>query len=651
MTDPCATSLEDEAVAMASEEDVFSHSQPTSSSPSMASPAKKRRFKAGAEVDGWQVQRKDGHVLQLRLAKNRFLQLAANGNHNALSPITLDSGLQSPRKKRTFNPLVSPGMMLQEEWNSDFESNVLSGMVWVEVARTIQVTAVAMSRNGSSEEATCPLLMAVGGEDGVVTVTELLDEHQHSIQDSLMRKFGETLELPLEGRIRSLDFSPNGEYLVIGGDGCTAVLLRVIRNPHTGVLQDLEILQQVERVDRVYGVQFSPDSSTLAIGGFDGKVAFGSVDALLTEEAPSLIEVSRPGLIYCLDWSPDGSYVAVGGSDKCCAILDSEYNLVHETLRSTAVQTMKWNNDGTYLAIGDREVAILECGTFAIKCEISNTPTSSNASSASSSRYRITSLCWSPDGTFLAVGGSDGICLVVETKGYALVHEVHRSESISCLAWGQQRITNGVYRRYLAISDESCKLAILKAGAEIEGSISESDDVSSAASSSYLSNGSDWVLREDCFRDIDDSPLELPSGVKPQGNITSVAFSRSAKSKASSYLAYAADDCSLTIMTTRDWKAVFVSNHRATVQPDSKIFLTILPSCHVSKWNSRNLSVHLSFHTRITILRSGATKECSMFCRSPAGRLFSTQSSARQSNPLRSVNATSDWQSARMMEF
>jgi WD40 repeat protein len=358
----------------------------------------------------------------------------------------------------------------------------------------------------------------------------------------------------------------------------------------TGALQNLRVLKYVERVDRVYAVQFSPDSTTLAIGGFDGKVAFTSVSSLLSDEAsPSLVEVSRSGLIFCLDWSPDGSFLAIGGSDKYCAIVDNSYELVHETQRSTSVETVKWNHDGTYLAIGDREVAILEAGTFDIKCEISNTPT---ASDASASKYRISSLCWSPDGTFLAVGGSDGICLVVETKGYALVHEVRRVGSIMCLAWGQRRLTNGDSRRYLAIGDESDTVALLKAGTELDGSASESDDVSSAASSSYFSTGSDWVLREDCFQDIDDAKPELPRGITPQGTITSVAFSRSLKSRTSPYLAYAADDCSLTIMTTRDWKAVFVSGGIASISLKSNFYFANIVSLALSANGVRQAYPH-----------------------------------------------------------
>jgi WD40 repeat protein len=89
-----------------------------------------------------------------------------------------------------------------------------------------------------------------------------------------------------------LDFSPDGQYLVIGGDGCKAVLLHVIPHPYIRALQDLKMLQQVERVDRVYTRQFSPNSKQIAIGGFDGKVAFSSVSLLLSDESHSLVEIS-----------------------------------------------------------------------------------------------------------------------------------------------------------------------------------------------------------------------------------------------------------------------------------------------------------------------------------------------------------------------
>ena len=147
---------------------------------------------------------------------------------------------------------------------------------------------------------------------------------------------------------------------------------------------------------------------------------------------------------------------------------------------------------------------------------------------------------------------------MVETKSYALVHEVRRTGAILCLAWGQ-RMLNGDHGRYLAISDANCSVALIKAG--MESGASEVDEASSSVSSSYFGTGSDWVLREDSFRDVeeDDQTAELSQKIERQGIITAVVFSRSVRSKESAYLAYTADDCSLTIMTMQEWKAIFVS--------------------------------------------------------------------------------------------
>jgi WD40 repeat protein len=252
------------------------------------------------------------------------------------------------------------------------------------------------------------------------------------------------------------------------------------------------------------------------------------------------------GLIHCLDWS--AAYLAVA-SNKHCAIYDTQrFILLHETSRRlTTIQALKFNIDGSYLAMGERDVVILEgIPPFRIHCEISNTPFDSRVPQT---RYKITSLCWSSSGSFLAIAGSDGVCLVVETKGFAVVHQIQRPESINALSWESQ---------YLAVSDDSCKVALIKAGTDLADS-SQMDDYSLASSSSHFCSetSTDWVLREDAFRDVEDvAPAKLPREVKSQARITTVAFSRR---RTSTYFAYAADDCSLSIMTTRDWKVVYQS--------------------------------------------------------------------------------------------
>lgn len=496
-------------------------------------------FDIDVATQGWQVKRK-GHALRLRLARNRFFQIAFDplASPSALSPLSQNS-----------EPFVQA-----QGSNLDFETN---GMVWVEIPRRSAVTALAMSRTRKDMPSTRPLLMALGDESGMVSVTEILDEHvpprPPTSGNQQRRNFGETIEFSIQGRIRSMDFSPDDQYLLVGGDGCIATILFIVLHEVTRKLEDLKVLQQVEREDRIYSVLFNPLGSHISIAGFDGKISICSTEAILLPNPP-LTEISRFGLILCVDWKPESCIFAVGGTDKLCGIYDNNYKLVHEVSCSTSVQTVRWHPDGKLLAIASRgEISILDGSHFGVKCELSNYSSENNA------KYRVEDLCWSPDGSFLAIGGVDGICLIVETKTFALVHEVHRPSQIMCLSWGQRDAPGFEQYRYLTISDKASGVALVKAG--IESDSSEIDGASSIASSAYFSTRteSEWILRENSFRDMDESSVELARDIKTQGTVTAVAFSRANKSKGSAYLAYAADDCSLTIMTTRDWKAVFVS--------------------------------------------------------------------------------------------
>ena len=191
-----------------SEEEVAKSKMPDESndgvimSPSSKKRQSRKRIKEDAQVDGWQVKRK-GNALQLRLAKNRFIQLAASSD--VMSPISLDSfgeaGKNPAAARSSFNPLESS--MTREELNYDFDNSMGSGAIWVEVSRNNKVSAVAMSRLAAtaSDDTKYPLFLAIGGEDGVLTVTEILDEYNGKLGQegtlsvgSSYRKFGETLE-------------------------------------------------------------------------------------------------------------------------------------------------------------------------------------------------------------------------------------------------------------------------------------------------------------------------------------------------------------------------------------------------------------------------------------------------------------------------
>ena len=190
---------------------------------------------------------------------------------------------------------------------------------------------------------------------------------------------------------------------------------------------------------------------------------------------------------------------------------------------------------------------------------------------------KVNALCWSPDGHFLAIAGSDNCCAIVETEGFAVLHEIRRSNNVTCVDWKERRLLTGDNGRYLAIGGEDYAVAIMKTGVlseeEESGSVTESDV--SAASSSYFSIGSgslsqhEWVLREDSFRDVDEvesfshntapffSPLD---NANVNAVVGAVSFSRHRKGSASQYMAIAYSNGCVTIISTVDWCIMKVSD-------------------------------------------------------------------------------------------
>uniref|UniRef100_A0A7S4EQY9 Anaphase-promoting complex subunit 4-like WD40 domain-containing protein n=1 Tax=Pseudo-nitzschia australis TaxID=44445 RepID=A0A7S4EQY9_9STRA len=621
-----------------------SFSQPISFSETHISPRKQKIWNDGhvSELHG----KHKGRALQLRLAKHRHLQIAVTSQHTSPGSSTTQVELGSKflpapdaqsltdediQDSSVSSPATSSASFTSQ--SSSKEENMNSrGHIWKEITSESNITALAMNRltSNSSYLQSGPLMLAMGDENGTILITQIMDEGLHKMgdkdsDDSSLESNTDlengALEFSIDGRVRSLDFG-SSEHLVVGGDGCYAWIMKIVFDESSQTLQEIKVVQKIERIDRIYAVSFSIDQKFLAVGGFDGRVAIIPTTTIRNQEEQKAeesddgddslsevmkdvtIELDRPGLIYCLDWSSVGNFLAIGGSDKVCGIYNaSTFDLIHETpSRPSAIQAVRWSHDGNFIAIGDREVSIVDGKPpFKTQREISHTPKSSTMAQF---RYHVTSLCWSPSDSFLAIGGSDGRCLIVETNSWALVYEHQRTESINALAWGQQsNALNGDIRRYLVVSDNDCTVALIKAGTETQSS-DNTNDHSSIASSSHYSQGTmstDWVLREDEFRDLDDIPQEKPRGLKSQATITAVAFSKVGKgTKTSSYLAYAADDCSLTIMTTRDWKAIFQVEFAKPIQ--SLVFSN--SSTYLALGGDEGVLNVLSVRSRTMILNS-----------------------------------------------
>jgi len=478
-----------------------------------------------------------------------------------------------------------------------FDSMLPNGMVWAEITRGGRVTCVAFSRCDTTEDAKeHPLLMAIGTDDGTVAVVEILDVSSSPLHKQIefgsnqSKKVGAIKEFPREGTVRSVHFSPDGRWLVVGGDDCMACLLRVNLSEFPGLglaLSSVEMIQEFEREDRVYCVQFSPDGSRLAVGGYDGIVAILSMETpeSTAESTPLQArpltlkhEILRPGLILCLDWSPDGKTLAVGGSHKTCILVDTtSAEVVGEIQRGASVETVKWKPDGTIVAIGcsDGVMAVVNVESHKVSGEVvrgqpKEPQEEKHRRTALSGTCNVNSLCWSPNGHFLAIAGSDNCCAIVETESFALLHEIRRSDNVTCVDWKERRLLTGDEGRYLAIGGEDRSVAIMKTGVvneeEKSTSVAESDD--SGASSSYFSIGSgslsqhEWVLREDSFRDIEEvksfshttAPFSPLDNTQANAVVGAVSFSRHRKGGASQYMAIAYSNGCVTIISTKDWR-------------------------------------------------------------------------------------------------
>jgi WD40 repeat protein len=383
--------------------------------------------------------------------------------------------------------------------NEEFEANMSKGMIWAEVERDNAVLAVALSRQKPTLRRSTPppLFLAVGTENGSVTVTELLDDS--SLSPLLMSRvgvgaaaaasrLGSTVSLTRcrGGRIRSLDFSPNGNFLAVAGDDCTCAILRLDYHSTANnaadddddypSLQQLHVVAEIARVDRIYAVQFSPNGAYLAIGGFDGNVAIVSMEQQQQQQQPHvrggrggggstvlapviLREIPCDGLVLTLDWSPDGQYLAIGMTNKTCVLVDvtDSWQVVYTIRRPASVQTVQWHpNGGRYLAIGSNDVVIIDRETLTIKHELDVRGGGRDQEASPSGRqqqqqrsvFRVNNVCWSPNGSFLVTNGSDNKCKLLETKAYTTIHEIRRT-GITSVVWGQQNVIAGIPHRYL----------------------------------------------------------------------------------------------------------------------------------------------------------------------------------------------------------
>ncbi|PWH17201.1 MAG: hypothetical protein DDG60_02865 [Anaerolineae bacterium] len=215
--------------------------------------------------------------------------------------------------------------------------------------------------------------------------------------DQALRRYLALAALPVaslthEDNVNSVDFSPDGRYVVSGsGDGTARVW-----QAQTGA----EVTRMMHE-GGVTSVAFSPDGRYVVSGSSDGTARMW--------EAQTGAEVARTtheSGVTSVAFSPDGRYVLSGGDDGTAQVWEAQTGvevarITHESL----VNSVAFSPDGRYVVSGssDGTARVWEAQTGA---EVARMTHESD----------VTSVAFSPDGRYVVSGSWDGTVRVWQAQ-------------------------------------------------------------------------------------------------------------------------------------------------------------------------------------------------------------------------------------------
>ncbi len=104
----------------------------------------------------------------------------------------------------------------------------------------------------------------------------------------------------------------------------------------------------------LWSADFSPDGQFLAIGGDDKLLRVYNA-----KNHTLLNTYQLPSAVQCLDWNKDSKLLAIALDDKPVQILNIKTNNLNELVGTTGSRALSWNFTGNLLAIGDYEGTLL----------------------------------------------------------------------------------------------------------------------------------------------------------------------------------------------------------------------------------------------------------------------------------------------------
>ncbi len=224
--------------------------------------------------------------------------------------------------------------------------------------------------------------------------------------------------------VRSMDVNQNNQ-LVSGGDDLSVVVY--------DLNSDAELVSVAEHTDWVRAVVWSPDGARFASTGDDGWIYIwdGVSGAVLQE-----INASE-NYLMSVAWSADAQYVAATGLDDTVSIWDAGSGELIEKLPdySSGADAVVWSpTDPNLLAFGstDLEAFVYDMREKAVVQYFDSTALAPDADGYWS---YFTTLEWSPDGNWLAIGGSSSMVALWNTQTWERVSLQTDNTEVNDIAW------------------------------------------------------------------------------------------------------------------------------------------------------------------------------------------------------------------------
>jgi WD40 repeat protein len=209
------------------------------------------------------------------------------------------------------------------------------------------------------------------------------------------RKDGQTLS-GHHGRVPSVAYSPDGAYIVSGGEDSTLRLWNAVRGQHIATFQG--------HTRPVWSVAFSPDGQSIVSGSEDGTVRrwdAASGNNVFTYSG-------HTGEVRSVAYSPDGSFIASGSEDGTLKVWDVASGMALLTGRHFGpVWSVTWSRDGQYIASGSADNT---ARLWRLDSELSIRTFRGHAGG-------VFSVTFSPDGAYLATGSFDSTLRLWDVSG------------------------------------------------------------------------------------------------------------------------------------------------------------------------------------------------------------------------------------------